>query len=151
MKHLPTFIMGCMLGLSSSLLVNDINQNQEAYINISENDDTLYYSHIIKNCDITCYQPVKEQCWGDPTITADGSKINLDKLKKGYLRWCAVSHDIWRLLPKNKPKLIKIEGVGVFEVRDKTNARFKNRVDILIDAKDNTRFKVERHTIKIIK
>ena len=34
----------------------------------------------------TKYHPVKSQCSGNPLITADGSKINLGKLKNMFLQ-----------------------------------------------------------------
>jgi hypothetical protein len=36
------------------------------------------------------YHPVAEQCWGDPTITASGAKIDLDNVQQ----WCALSRDL---------------------------------------------------------
>lgn len=80
---------------------------------------------------ITCYHPVKEQCDDNPLITADGSKIDLHKLKKGDIKWCAISRDLLWLFPKNKPKRVYIEGHGYYEVRDVMNKRFNHRLDIL--------------------
>ena len=42
----------------------------------------------------TYYNPVESQCSSNPLITADGSKINLKKLKEGKLRWIAISRDL---------------------------------------------------------
>lgn len=80
---------------------------------------------------VTCYHPVKEQCDDSPLITADGSKIDLHKLKKGDIKWCAISRDLLWLFPKNKPKRVYIEGHGYYEVRDVMNKRFNHRLDIL--------------------
>lgn len=81
---------------------------------------------------LTHYHPVKAQCDTHPLITADGSKIDLHKLKKGQIRWCAVSRDIWKMFPKNRKKTIWIEGYGIYEVRDVTNERMRNTIDILL-------------------
>lgn len=80
---------------------------------------------------LTCYQPVREQCNSDPTTTADGSHINLKKLKRKELRWCAVSRDLMYLFPKGKPKRVFIEGYGYYEVHDVMNRRYSHHVDIL--------------------
>ena len=80
---------------------------------------------------VTCYHPVKEQCDDSPLITADGSKIDLHKLKKGDIKWCAISRDLLWLFPKDKPKRVYIEGHGYYEVRDVMNKRFNHRLDIL--------------------
>ena len=111
-------------------------------------------SGTITHVTITCYQPVRSQCADNPLITADGSKINLNKLKRKQIRWCAVSRDLKPLFTKGKPKRIRIEGCpqlnGVWEVRDYTNARFNHRVDILIHPQDRTRFKYNNVKITIL-
>lgn len=96
-------------------------------------------SQTVTHVTLTCYQPVKSQCDESPLITADGSKINLTKLKRKQLKWCAISRDLLYLFPKNKPKRIYIEGYGEYEVRDVMNKRFNHRVDILIHPDDSTR------------
>ena len=85
----------------------------------------------ITHVTVTCYQPVESQCDSDPLITADGSKIDLHKLKKGEIKWCAISRDLLWLFPKDKPKRVFIEGYGIYEVRDVMNKRWKHRLDIL--------------------
>ena len=88
---------------------------------------------------LTYYQPVKGQCDSKPLITADGSKINLNHLKSGKIRWCAISRDLLYLFPKGKPKRIYIEGFGTYQVRD-----------ILIHPKNSKRIKLNKVKIKII-
>lgn len=105
----------------------------------------------ITHVTMTCYQPVKAQCDDTPLITADGSKINLQKLKNGKLKWCAISRDLLWLFPKDKPKRIYVEGHGYYEVRDVMNKRFNHRIDILIHPSDKTRFKKENVKIVILK
>lgn len=99
---------------------------------------------------LTCYQPVKSQCNKEPLVTADGSKINLHHLKRGSIRWCAISRDLLYLFPKNKPKKVFIEGFGVYEVRDITNKRFKHRVDILVHPKNSKKILLKNVKIKIL-
>ena len=99
---------------------------------------------------LTYYQPVKGQCDSKPLITADGSKINLNHLKSGKIRWCAISRDLLYLFPKGKPKRIYIEGFGTYQVRDVMNRRFRNSVDILIHPKNSKRIKLNKVKIKII-
>ena len=99
---------------------------------------------------LTYYQPVKGQCDSKPLITADGSKINLNHLKSGKIRWCAISRDLLYLFPKGKPKRIYIEGFGTYQVRDVMNRRFRHSVDILIHPKNSKRIKVNNVKIKII-
>lgn len=82
---------------------------------------------------VTCYQPVKSQCGSNPLVTADGSRIHFGKLKRGEIKWCAVSRDISRMFPKGcKKKMIHIEGYGIYEVKDATSARLTKTVDLLI-------------------
>lgn len=100
----------------------------------------------ITHCRVTVYHPVKSQTDNTPLITADGSHIDLQKLKRREIRWCAISRDLLWLFPKDKPKRILIEGLGVYEVRDTMNARFDHCVDILLHPSDkrmlNKRMKI---------
>lgn len=100
---------------------------------------------------LTCYQPVESQCDSKPLVTADGSKINLRHLKRGHIKWCAISRDLLYLFPKNKPKKVFIEGFGVYEVRDVMNRRHKHRIDILIHPKNSKRISIRHVKIKILK
>ena len=109
------------------------------------------FCQTITHVTLTCYQPVKSQCNNQPLVTADGSKINLHHLKRGRIKWCAVSRDLLYLFPKNKPKKVFIEGFGVYEVRDVTNKRYKHRIDILIHPKDSKRISIKNVKVKILK
>lgn len=105
--------------------------------------------HIISHVTVTCYQPVKSQCDSQPLVTADGSKINLSHLKSGKIKWCAISRDLLWMFPKDKPKRIWVEGMGIFEVRDVMNKRFTHRVDILQHPKNCKLVFYENVKIKI--
>ena len=99
---------------------------------------------------LTYYQPTSKQCNEDSLTTADGSKINLDRLKKGKIQCCAISRDLLWLFPKGKRKKIRIEGFGVYEVRDVMNKRHTHRVDILIHPKDSKRIMKKGVKIEIL-
>lgn len=94
---------------------------------------------IVTHATITVYHPVKSQTDDSPMVTADGSRIDMRKLKSGKIRWCAVSRDLLWLFPKGKPKRVLIEGWGVYEIRDAMNARHTHRVDILLHPSDKRR------------
>lgn len=95
--------------------------------------DTIYTT-------ITYYQPTKEQCGSNPLVTADGSRINLAKLERGEIKWCAVSPDLYK-----KGGRIWIDGMGVYEIRDKTSARHRAWVDILISPNHKPKGTKKRH------
>lgn len=100
---------------------------------------------------LTYYQPVREQCNKQPLITSDGSKISLKHLKRGRIKWCAISRDLLWMFPKDKPKRVHIEGFGVYEVRDVMNKRYNHCIDILIHPKDSRRIKKPRVKVRILK
>lgn len=45
----------------------------------------------------TTYNPVASQCDSNPLHTADGSYIDLDRLKSKKIRWCALSSDLLKV------------------------------------------------------
>lgn len=83
----------------------------------------------------TVYNPVESQCDSDPLITADNSKIDLDKLNSGQLKWIAISRDLREHFKYGSKVRIKCKTDpsinGVYEVRDCMNPRFTSRIDIL--------------------
>lgn len=83
----------------------------------------------------TVYNPVTEQCDSDPLITADNSKIDLDKLNSGHLKWIAISRDLRKHFEYGSKVRIKCKTDpsinGVYEVRDCMNPRYSSRIDIL--------------------
>jgi len=83
----------------------------------------------------TVYNPTKGQCDDTPLITADLSKIDLEKLNKGELKWIAISQDLRKyykygsrvtLTFPNNPELN-----GSYEIHDTMNSRYENYIDIL--------------------
>lgn len=101
----------------------------------------------------TVYNAVVGQCDADPFTTADGSKINKDKLESGKLKWIALSQDLVndsykaKLHPglfKGKFKFgdtVKVESKkhkfmnGLWVVRDVMNKRYRQSMDFLIPLK----------------
>lgn len=138
-------ILGLILSVSTFGGAN-VPTNKENYTESLKTSK----KHIITHCAVTCYQPIESQCDSDPLTTADGSKINLDKLKKGKIKWCAVSRDLLWLFPKNKPKRVYIEGFGIYEVKDLMNKRWKHKLDILIHPDDKTRYHLKNVKVKIL-
>lgn len=129
--------------LTIMLLFVSIFQNEGMTATQSRKDTITHVT-------LTCYHPVKEQCDDDPHITADGSEIDFKKLRKGQIKWCAISRDLLWLFPKDKPKRIHIEGYGVYEVRDVMNARFNHRVDILLHPSNKKLIKEEKVKVRIL-
>lgn len=85
---------------------------------------------------VTQYNPVVDQCDEDPLVTADNSTIDLKKLKKGQLRWVAVSRDLLETYKYGDVIELKtISGSprinGRYIVHDTMHPRFTNRIDIL--------------------
>ena len=101
--------------------------------------------HIVK---VTTYTTDPKQTDSTPFITASGFKLNHKNPKKH--RIIAVSRDIKRRLKFGER--VKLSGIGkysgIYVVHDVMNARFKNRIDILINPKDKpTMFKQAIMTI----
>lgn len=128
------------------LLCDNVNVSSET----TEENNMKKNKNTITHVKVTCYQPVEAQCDSDPLITADGSKIDLHKLKKGNVKWCAISRDLLWLFPKDKPKRVHIEGYGIYEVRDVMNKRFNHRVDILIHPSEKANISEENVKMTIL-
>ena len=92
---------------------------------ISHAKEEKFITHVT----LTTYNAVKSQCDDTPLITADGTKIDVRKLKNGTLKYAAVSRDLLWCIPLGS--VIHIEGHGYYEVRDTMNERFNHYIDIL--------------------
>lgn len=94
-----------------------------------------------KTVTATVYNPVEGQTDDSPLATADGSKIDLKKLKKKRIKWIAVSRDLlkdYEYGAKVKITCSKYPGInGTYEVHDTMNKRFNGRIDILSAEKDS--------------
>lgn len=87
--------------------------------------------------DITAYRAVMAECDSDPLVTADGTAIGAFS----DLNIIAANH-----LPfGTKVRIPEYFGDKVFEVRDRMNARYTHRIDILMtNAKDVDQWGIKR-------
>ena len=129
MKKLKRYILIC-LGLILSLQ--------------SYGSKSLFITHVT----ITTYNAVRSQCDRSPLITADGTKIDNNKLKSGEQKIVAISRDLLYAIPLGS--LIYVEGHGYYEVRDTMNSRFKHRIDILQHSSKKN-FKKDKIKIKLVR
>ena len=129
MKKLKRYILIC-LGLILSLQ--------------SYGSKSLFTTHVT----ITTYNAVRSQCDRSPLITADGTKIDNNKLKSGEQKIVAISRDLLHAIPLGS--IIYIEGYGKYEVRDTMNSRFKHSIDILQHSSKKN-FKKNNIKIKLVK
>ena len=129
MKKLKRYILIC-LGLILSLQ--------------SYGSKSLFTTHVT----ITTYNAVRSQCDRSPLITADGTKIDQNKLKNGEQKIVAISRDLLYAIPLGS--IIDIEGYGRYEVRDTMNGRFNHRIDILQHSSKKN-FKKNNIKIKLVK
>lgn len=102
----------------------------------------------ITHVTLTTYNAVKNQCDNTPFITADGTKIDMKKLKKGKIKYCAVSRDLLWCIPLGS--VIHIEGHGYYEVRDTMNKRFDHYIDILQHTSKKN-FKKNKVRVEVVK
>lgn len=105
---------------------------------------SLFTTHVT----ITTYNAVRSQCDRSPLITADGTKIDHNKVKSGEQKIVAISRDLLYAIPLGS--LIYVEGHGYYEVRDTMNSRFKHRIDILQHSSKKN-FKKDKIKIKLVR
>ena len=101
-------------------------------------------SSFVTHVTLTSYNPCPEQCNEDYLHTADNTFIDMDKLKRGHVRYVAVSRDLLCFLPFGSK--VHIDGLGEYEVRDLMNQRFNHCIDVL-QHKDMANFK--RFKVKV--
>ena len=106
--------------------------------------DKPFITHVT----LTTYNAVASQCDNTPLITADGTKIDVKKLKKGKMRYCGVSRDLVWCIPVGS--VVHIEGHGYYEVRDTMNERFDHYIDILQHTSQKN-FKKEKIRVEVVK
>lgn len=133
-----------MMTIISLWLVYDIRplfmpSNTDASFQEEEKTDTIEAVIIKKagyiNVRTTYYNPVESQCDSTPLVTADGSHINKEKLKRKEYRWIAVSPDLLVEYPLgSKVKITSKkypEISGIYEIHDVMNRRYRYAIDIL--------------------
>ena len=106
--------------------------------------DKPFITHVT----LTTYNAVTSQCDNTPLITADGTKIDVKKLKKGNIKYCAVSRDLLWCIPLGS--VVHIEGHGYYEVRDTMNERFDHYIDILQHTSQKN-FKKSKVRVEVVK
>ena len=103
---------------------------EEEYFRYETEDN--FYEEVFQVV-VTKYNPVPEQCDSDPLITADGSYIDTLLLKKGDLKWIAISRDLRKYFNYGDTVIIEnnSEIDGEYVVHDTMNPRWRMRVDLL--------------------
>ena len=109
----------------------------------SYGNKSLFITHVT----ITTYNAVRSQCDRSPLITADGTKIDHNKVKSGEQKIVAISRDLLYAIPLGS--IIDIEGYGKYEVRDTMNSRFNHSIDILQHSSQKN-FKKNNIKIKLV-
>ena len=95
--------------------------------------DTSGVGLIYHKVTASCYRANINECDSTPLITADGSKIDINRIDR--LRWIAISRDLEEIYKMGDS--IVVEGVGkgydgLWVIKDRMNKRFKNKIDFLI-------------------
>lgn len=141
------FLVGLSLIMTWSLYRKIDNLSTEV-VRVEKQIDTIYLnSPLEKIITLTVYNPVESQCDDTPLVTANGTKIDLEKLKKGEIKYCAVSRDLLSEIPYGS--IIYIEGHGEYEVVDTMNKRIKMGVDILQDVSEKGFKKTNIRILKV--
>lgn len=120
--------------------------NPKVVAETKDNEETTDVKPFITHVTLTCYNPEPSQCDGDPLVTASTAVIDLDKLKRGKLNWCAVSPDLKAYLPFGS--VVEIEGHGIYIVKDLMADRIKHGIDIL---QDSSKPEFKYHNVKVTK
>jgi|TARA_B110000914_G_scaffold204151_1_gene198305 hypothetical protein len=98
-------------------------------------DDLSHYDEYGIVVDVTMYQPNTIQCDDTPDITADGTKIRINKASE--YKFVALSRNLLKRWggPFDYGDFILLKGAekktGVYQVRDTMNPKWVNVVDIL--------------------
>lgn len=92
--------------------------------------------HVLET--LTIYNPESGQCDSSPLITANNSRIDLEKLRRNEIRWMALSRDLlkrWNGEFSYGDTVVLDAGDasidGLWVINDNMNKRFKNRGDLL--------------------
>lgn len=103
--------------------------------NISLKDELSHFDKYGIEVDVTMYQPNTIQCDDTPDITADGTKIRINKASE--YKFVALSRNLLKRWGGafDYGDFVLLKGAdkkdGVYQVRDTMNAKWVNVVDIL--------------------
>jgi 3D (Asp-Asp-Asp) domain-containing protein len=122
------------------------NESKELYTKVTKIKsyiDDLYHgqSYLVT---LTGYHPVVEQCDSTPDITADGTKIIVDRARN--YRIAALSRDMLKRWggPFKYGDLILVKGTrdgvydGIYQIRDTMHQRHENWIDVLLTPGDKS-------------
>tara|TARA_B100000287_G_scaffold355555_1_gene346176 strand:+ start:100 stop:615 length:516 start_codon:yes stop_codon:yes gene_type:complete len=141
-KYLITVVVVTLANgfVSTKFMKNYKEMFREHYNHIAVENEQLrtelsqFYQHGIK-VDVTMYQPVYPQTDRTPNITADGTRIRIDKASD--YKFVALSRNLLKRWggPFDYGDFILLKGTdgkdGVYQVRDTMNPKWVNVVDIL--------------------
>ena len=149
-KILGSALAIMIIVIASVRITRAVNKEVEYYPHYVEKDTTVSDtavkeeiiipdSIILSGITGTYYNPVASQCDGSPLITADGSKIDVEKLKNNKIRWVALSRDLLQRWggPFNHGDTIDVYHSntavsGKWVVHDVMNKRAKKKIDFLV-------------------
>lgn len=80
---------------------------------------------------------------GMGTITASGSKVDINSLKKGSVRWVALSRDMLKTFKYGDTIKVECENEhlsGYWVVKDKMHKRWKKKIDFMLPRKEKINF-----------
>ena len=103
--------------------------------NVSLKSELSHYDKYGIVVDVTMYQPNEIQCDDTPNITADGTKIRINKASQ--YKFVALSRNLLKRWggPFDYGDFVLLKGAdnkdGVYQVRDTMNPKWVNVVDIL--------------------
>jgi 3D (Asp-Asp-Asp) domain-containing protein len=134
LRYKRTYLPHGIIIFLSLLLISALTHKRKDSSTHTVETRTVVLKPLIHTLTATYYNAEEAQCDSDPDITADGSKV-----VRG-VRWVALSRDLLRrwggkfdygdtIYAAHADK--RIEGIWV--VHDCMNARFKNRIDFLIE------------------
>jgi hypothetical protein len=99
--------------------------------------------HVLET--LTIYNPEEDQCDDSPLITANNSRIDLEKLRRNEIRWMALSRDLLKRWNGefNYGDTVLVETGdaaidGLWVINDNMNKRFRNRGDLLFHRDSRT-------------
>jgi len=94
---------------------------------------------------LTIYNPVEGQCDTSPLITANNSRIDLEKLRRNEIRWMALSRNLLKRWNGafNYGDTVQVQSGdaaidGLWVINDNMNKRFKDRGDLLFHRESRT-------------